>query len=155
MNQVDVLLKNGKIVTQGKVIDGFVAVDGEKVVAVGQGDHAPDAREIFDLKGRVLIPGVVDPEVHFGSHRWVGDEFDSETRGAAAYGITTWGFMQPSPNMGQPYKAEKTEEEVPLYGEVFELFKNLGESRSMVDFFLTPTVLKDEHRVETPAGAVL
>ena len=44
MNQVDVLLKNGKIVTQGKVIEGFVAVDGEKIVTVGQGDHAPDAR---------------------------------------------------------------------------------------------------------------
>ena len=81
MNQVDVIFNNGKIVTQGKVIEGFVAVDGEKIVAVGQGDHAPDARKVIDLKGRVLIPGVVDPECHFGSHRWVGDEFDSETRG--------------------------------------------------------------------------
>ena len=150
MNPVDVILKNGKIVTQGKVIDGFVAVDGEKIAAVGQGDHAPDARKVIDLKGRVLIPGVVDPECHFGSHRWVGDEFDSETRGAAAYGITTWGFMQPSANMGQPYKAEKTAEEVPLYAEVFDLFKNMGEERSMVDFILTPKILKDEHALEIP-----
>ncbi|HYT53952.1 MAG TPA: amidohydrolase family protein [Verrucomicrobiae bacterium] len=150
MNQVDVLLKNGKIVTQGKVIEGFVAVDGEKIVTVGQGDHAPDARKAIDLKGRVLIPGVVDPECHFGSHRWVGDEFDSETRGAVAYGITTWGFMQPSANMGQPYKAEKTAEEVPLYAEVFDLFKNMGEERSMVDFILTPKILKDEHALEIP-----
>src|ERR1043166_9426127 len=108
MNQVDVIFNNGKIVTQGKIIEGFVAVDGEKIVAVGQGEVAPEARKVIDLKGRVLIPGVVDPEVHFGSHRWVRDEFDSETRGAAAYGITTWGFMQPSANMGQPYKAEKS-----------------------------------------------
>ncbi|HEY1266068.1 MAG TPA: amidohydrolase family protein [Candidatus Binatia bacterium] len=148
--EVDVLLKSGKIVTQGKIVDGFVAVQGEKIVAVGNDDIAPQARKVIDLKGRHLIPGVVDPECHFGSHRWVGDEFDSETRGAAAYGITTWGFMQPSPNMGQPYKAEKTEEEVPLYGDVFELFKSLGESRSMVDFFLTPKVLKDEHALEIP-----
>jgi dihydroorotase-like cyclic amidohydrolase len=150
MNQVDVIFNNGKIVTQGKVIEGFVAVDSEKIVAVGQGDHAPDAREVIDLKGRVLIPGVVDPEVHFGSHRWVRDEFDSETRGAAAYGITTWGFMQPSANMGQPYKAEKSAEEVPLYAEVFDLFKNMGEERSMVDFILTPKILKDEHALEIP-----
>jgi len=148
--EVDVLLKNGKIVTQGKIVDGFVAVKDEKIVAVGHDDTAPQARKVIDLKGRHLIPGVVDPEVHFGSHRWVGDEFDSETRAAAAYGITTWGFMQPSPNMGQPYKAEKTEEEVPLYAEVFDLFKGLGESRSMVDFFLTPKILKDEHALEIP-----
>ena len=123
MPQVDVLLKNGKIVTQGKIVEGFVAVNKEKIVAVGEGEVAPEARKVIDLRGRVLIPGVVDPEVHFGSHRWVGDEFDSETRGAAAYGITTWGFMQPSPNMGQPYKAEKGEDEVILYSEAFGLFK--------------------------------
>ena len=89
MAQVEVLFTNGKIVTAGKIIDGFVAVDKEKIVAVGEGDTAPQALKTIDLKGRTLIPGVVDPEVHFGSHRWVGDEFDSETRGAAAYGITT------------------------------------------------------------------
>ena len=150
MPQVDVLLKNGKIVTQGKIVEGFVAVNKEKIVAVGEGEVAPEARKVIDLRGRVLIPGVVDPEVHFGSHRWVGDEFDSETRGAAAYGITTWGFMQPSPNMGQPYKAEKEEDEVVSYSEAFNLFKELGESRSMVDFFLTPKILKDEHALEIP-----
>jgi hypothetical protein len=47
--------------------------------------------------------------------------------------------------MGQPYKAEKSEDEVPLYADVFGLFKELGETRSMVDFFLTPKILKDEH----------
>ncbi len=150
MGQVEILFKNGRVVSQGRVANGFVAVDQGKIVAVGEGDAAPQAQKIIDLKGRVLIPGVVDPEVHFGSHRWVGDEFDSETKGAAAYGITTWGFMQPSPNMGQPYKAEKSKEEVVPYSEVFNLFKDLGESRSMVDFFLTPKILKDEHALEIP-----
>src|SRR5213592_382117 len=150
MAQVEVLFTDGKIVTAGKIIEGFVAVDKEKIVAVGEGDRAPQALKTIDLNGRALIPGIVDPEVHFGSHRWVGDEFDSETRGAAAYGITTWGFMQPSANMGQPYKAEKTAEEVPLYADAFGLFKELGEARSMVDFFLTPKILKDEHALEIP-----
>ena len=128
MEQVEILFKNGRVATQGKVVDGFVAVDQGKIAAVGEGEAAPQAQKVIDLKGRTLIPGVVDPEVHFGSHRWVGDEFDSETRGAAAYGITSWGMMQPSPNMGQPYKAEKSAEEVVLYGDVFHLFKDLGES---------------------------
>ena len=107
MAQVEVLFTNGKIVTAGKIIEGFVAVDKEKIVAVGEGDTAPQALKTIDLKGRALIPGVVDPEVHFGSHRWVGDEFDSETRGAAAYGITTWGFMQPSANMDSPTRRKR------------------------------------------------
>jgi dihydropyrimidinase len=153
MEEIDLLLKNGKIVSGGKIVFGFVAVDKGRIVAVGEGDIAPKAQKVIDLKGRHLIPGVVDPEVHFGSHRWVGDEFDSETRGAAASGITTWGFMQPSPNMGQPYKAEKSLEEVVPYHEVFHLFKELGESRSMVDFFLTPKILNDEHALEIPSLA--
>src|SRR5439155_11336549 len=136
MAQVEVLFTNGKIVTAGKIVEGFVSVDKEKIVAVCEGDAAPQALKTIDLKVRTLIPGVVDPEVHFGSHRWVGDECDSETRGAAVYGITTWGFMQPSANMGQPYKAEKTEDEVPLYADAFGLFKEWGETRWMVDFFL-------------------
>src|ERR1043166_2477151 len=125
MARVELLLKNGKVVTGGKIIEGFVAVDNEKIVAVGEGDAGPDAVRTIDLKGRTLLPGMVDPEVHFGSHRWVRDEFDSETRAAAAYGITTWGFMQPSAQMGQPYKQEKSAEEVPLYADVFALFKEM------------------------------
>jgi dihydroorotase-like cyclic amidohydrolase len=100
------------------------------------------------------MPGVVDPEVHFGSHRWVGDEFDSETRGAAAYGITTWGFMQPSANMGQPYKAEKTEEEVPLYADAFGFLRSWVR-RAQWSIFLTPKILKDEHALEIPQLAGL
>jgi dihydroorotase-like cyclic amidohydrolase len=153
MGEAEILFKNGKVVTQGKIIDGFVAVDQGRILAVGEGDEAPQAQNVIDLKGRVLMPGVVDPEVHFGSHRWVGDEFDSETKGAAAYGITTWGFMQPSPNMGQPYKAEKNLDEVLPYSQVVDLFKELGESRSMVDFFLTPKILNDEHALEIPSLA--
>src|SRR5437667_9445307 len=144
MAQVELLFKNGKIVTAGKIIDGFVAVDKERIVAVGEGDTAPEALKTIDLKGRTLIPGVVDPEVHFGSHRWVGDEFDSETRGAAAYGITTWGFMQPSANMGQAYKAEKTAAAVPLYADAFGLFTELGETPAVVEFCITPNTLKTE-----------
>jgi len=153
MAEADILFKNGKVVTQGKTIDGFVAVDKGKMLAVGEGDDAPQAQTVIDLKGRTLMPGVVDPEVHFGSHRWVGDEFDSETKGAAAYGITTWGFMQPSPNMGQPYKAEKDPDEVLPYSQVMDLFTDVGESRSMVDFFLTPKILNDEHALEIPSLA--
>ena len=54
MAQVEVLFRNGKIVTSGKIIDGFVAVDKEKIVAVGEGDAAPQALKTIDLKGRII-----------------------------------------------------------------------------------------------------
>src|SRR5881275_1124356 len=54
MAQVEVLFTNGKIVTAGKIIEGFVAVDKEKIVAVGEGDTAPQALKTIDLKGRTL-----------------------------------------------------------------------------------------------------
>ena len=39
MAQVDLLLRNGKIVTQGKVVEGFVAVEGEKIPDLNDGDE--------------------------------------------------------------------------------------------------------------------
>ena len=40
MAEAEILFKNGKVVTQGRIIDGFVAVDEGKILAVGEGRDA-------------------------------------------------------------------------------------------------------------------
>jgi predicted amidohydrolase YtcJ len=76
--QADLVLHNGKIVT---VDDRFtiaqaIAIKGERIIAVGANDAvlktAGSAAKRIDLKGRTVIPGLIDNHAHFarGSQHW-------------------------------------------------------------------------------------
>lgn len=63
-----ILIKNADLYTMdraGRVERGDVLMDGEKIIAVGQNLSAPGA-QVFDAKGRVLMPGIVDAHCHIG-----------------------------------------------------------------------------------------
>ena len=89
----DIVFKNGLIVTPAGTIEGGVAVLDGKIAAVGRDSFLPAAEREIDLTGKYLLPGVIDPECHLGSHRPLTDDFYSETRAAAACGVTTWGMQ--------------------------------------------------------------
>ncbi|MBV8394094.1 MAG: imidazolonepropionase [Alphaproteobacteria bacterium] len=83
----DLLLTNGAIATMddkipfGLVPDGAVGVEGGKVVWIGPAARAPKpAREIWDLGGKVLTPGLVDPHTHivYGEESFVDFEVLSQ-----------------------------------------------------------------------------
>ena len=66
---------------------GYVAVRGETVAAIGQGEPPP-AAEIVDHRGKLILPGLVDGHMHTSSSMgWAGIE--GATRSAAAGGVTT------------------------------------------------------------------
>jgi allantoinase len=81
------LVVRGNILLADRVIpDGFVALSNGKVAALGTG--APPAADVFDARGKWVMPGVVDGHVHTGS------QADQEglgrgSRAAAAGGIST------------------------------------------------------------------
>src|SRR5262249_59155082 len=89
----DIVFKNGLVVTPGGTIEGGAAIVDGKIAAVGTNDFLPAADREIDLAGRYLLPGAIDPECHLGSHRALADDFQSETRAAAATGVTTWGMQ--------------------------------------------------------------
>lgn len=78
----------GDVVTSGEILrDGYVAVRGEVIAAIGQG-VPPPAGEIVDHRGRMILPGLVDGHMHTSSAiGWAGIE--GATRSAAAGGVTT------------------------------------------------------------------
>ncbi len=78
----------GDIVTPAGIVrDGYVAVRGEAVAALGQG-APPPADELVDHRGRLILPGLVDGHMHTSSSLgWPGIE--GATRSAAAGGVTT------------------------------------------------------------------
>ena len=78
----------GDLVTPDAVIpDGYVAIRGESIAALGQGTPPP-AAETLDHSGRLILPGLVDGHMHTSSSTgWPGIE--GASRSAAAGGVTT------------------------------------------------------------------
>lgn len=63
------LIHNARIVNEGKIILGYVVVEGEKIAEVSEGEPVAEIRdratEIVDARERLLLPGCIDGHVHF------------------------------------------------------------------------------------------
>ena len=125
MSMVDKVFKNGKIVTPHGVFRGGIAVKDGKIAAIGLDSALPKGDVVLDLGGKVVLPGIIDNHVHFGSR--VGDpereDYKSGTQAAAASGITTIADMP----TGVPGV---------LGAEGFEEKREMAEKHAFVDFAL-------------------
>ena len=98
---VDLLIKNGTIVTPLAAYRGHLVIHGGKVldILLRDGD-LPEARQVVDATGLHVLPGLIDPHVHF---REPGFEYKEDwitgSMAAAAGGITTVIDM---PNVNPP-----------------------------------------------------
>jgi dihydropyrimidinase len=86
-----ILIKGGRIVTAVDDYFADVLVEGERVVQIGK-DLGTQADKIIDAKGKLVIPGGIDPHTHldmpFGGTT-SADDFESGTIAAAHGGTTT------------------------------------------------------------------
>jgi allantoinase len=78
----------GDLVLADRILrDGWVAIRGETIAAIGEGP-APPAADSIDHTGRLILPGLVDGHMHTSSSTgWPGIE--GATMSAAAGGVTT------------------------------------------------------------------
>jgi allantoinase len=87
---VDLIVKNGTIVTPLSSLRGHVLVDGGRILDIMVSDTLPQSREVIDASGLHVLPGLIDPHVHF---RVPGleykEDFDTGSQAAACGGITT------------------------------------------------------------------
>jgi allantoinase len=82
------LVVRGNIVLADRIIDnGFVAVSGGKIARLGQ-QAPPAARELLDTRGRWVMPGIIDGQVHAASQA-NQEGIGRASRAAAAGGVTT------------------------------------------------------------------
>jgi len=83
-------IRGGTVVTASDTYQADVLIDGETIVAIGQGLDSQDA-EVIDASGLYVFPGGIDPHTHldmpFGG-TVSSDDFETGTR-AAAFGGTT------------------------------------------------------------------
>lgn len=92
-----ILIKNAYIINEGRTFNGYVLTDDAFILSVGEtGDSLLPSLEleadtIVDAKGKWLLPGAIDDQVHFRepglTHK--GD-IASESKAAVAGGITTF-----------------------------------------------------------------
>jgi len=84
------IIRNARIVNEGQVIEGDVAIRDGRIERVGEVSPLSAAREI-DAAGAWLLPGMIDDQVHF---REPGFEHKgtiaTESRAAVAGGITSY-----------------------------------------------------------------
>ena len=121
-------LFNVKIPYRNFLLDGGVAVDQGKVVSISKGPCLPKADVKKDLRGMLLLPGVVDVHVHFRDPglTWKED-FVTGSKAAAAGGVTTICDM---PNTVPTTSSLKT----------FKEKVKIGNRKSHVDFSLHTTL---------------
>ncbi len=96
MEKVDLVVKNGKLVTPSGILNGGIAVHKEKIIAIGTDASLPPASQTIDARGKYVLPGIIDGHVHFGygGLRTV-EEFNTMLPGdsgsSCAGGVTTYG----------------------------------------------------------------
>jgi dihydroorotase len=88
-----ILIKNATIVNEGKSFLSDLLITNEKINTIGTPDpnNIPSGTKVIDATGLLLIPGVIDDQVHFRepglTHK--GDIF-SESKAAVAGGVTSF-----------------------------------------------------------------
>jgi len=100
---MDLVIKGGQVVRPDGVRKLAIGVKDGKIAALAADESVLCALRIVDASGKYILPGIVDPECHAGSARPLKDSLDSETKAAAAGGVTTWGIMQASPKLRKTY----------------------------------------------------
>ncbi|GGD19235.1 dihydroorotase [Flavobacterium orientale] len=85
------LIKNAKIVSEGKIFEGDVLIEGEIISQIAKNISAPHDANSIDAEGHYLIPGAIDDQVHFRepglTHKAT---IFTESRAAVAGGITSF-----------------------------------------------------------------
>ncbi len=94
------LLVNARIVNEGKITEGDVLIKGQFIEKIGNDLQSQPADKIIDAKGKILIPGAIDDQVHFRepglTHKAT---IYTESKAAVAGGVTS--FME-MPNTVPP-----------------------------------------------------
>ena len=88
---MDLLIKNGTIVTASESYSADIAVRDGKIVCIGQ-NLSLNAKETVDASGLLVLPGAIDAHTHlampFGG-TVSADSYLAGTRAAACGGVTT------------------------------------------------------------------
>ncbi|MEO0402959.1 MAG: dihydropyrimidinase [Pseudomonadota bacterium] len=91
MPNIDLVIREGRVVTPEGIIEGDLAIAKGEIVSVGR--PIADAQSEVYAKGKWVMPGGVDPHAHIeqmsGMGQWNADTFEIATLSAAMGGTTS------------------------------------------------------------------
>ncbi|MBA6151599.1 dihydroorotase [Gelidibacter gilvus] len=137
-----VLIKNAKIVNEGRIFEGDILIEGEFIKEVADSISAKTADVmVVDVEGNYVFPGVIDDQVHFRepglTHKAT---IASESKAAVAGGITS--FIEMPNTSPQTTTIEKLEEK-------FEIAANTSYANYSFMFGGTNTNLDEILKVDS------
>jgi len=107
MKSVDILIKGaneiltvkgpkrarkGREMSELRIIrNGYVAIDNGKIVYVGKDNPGYQADEVIDAKGKIVLPGFVDPHTHLVFSGYRDFELDLKLKGYSYQDISKMG----------------------------------------------------------------
>ncbi len=93
---LDLIIKNGQCYINGKLEDKDIAVKEGKILKIGK--VSEEAKEVYNAKGQIVLPGCIDTQTHFREPGSTDTEdLHSGSRAAVAGGITAV-FEMPNTN---------------------------------------------------------
>ena len=87
------LIQSGTLVNEGQTFEGSIVIEDGKISQIIPNHTTPEASydEVIDASGCFVLPGVIDDHVHFREPGLTEKaDIDSESRAAAAGGVTTY-----------------------------------------------------------------
>lgn len=85
------LILNAKIVNENSIFESDIYVRGGRIEKIGKDLSSMKVQQILDVKGKYLLPGMIDDQVHFRDpgmpHK---ANMSTESQAAVAGGVTTF-----------------------------------------------------------------
>ena len=85
------LITNARLVNEGEIRDADVLIEGERIARIEASITPRDGVEVIDAAGRLLMPGMIDDQVHFREPGLTNKgDLATESAAAVAGGITSF-----------------------------------------------------------------
>lgn len=92
------LITNATLINEGRRFEADLLIVGERIAKIAPKIAAPAGVEVFDAKGRLLLPGLIDDQVHFREPGLTAKgDLATESAAAVAGGVTSF-FDMPNVN---------------------------------------------------------
>lgn len=85
------LITNARLVNEGQTRDADVLIHGERIEKIASSIAADESCQVLDAKGKFLLPGMIDDQVHFREPGLTNKgDMATESAAAVAGGITSF-----------------------------------------------------------------
>ncbi|HEX2169037.1 MAG TPA: amidohydrolase family protein [Nitrososphaera sp.] len=90
-NSCDLLIMNASVVIPkvGIMADTNILIENGKIKSLAKSANTISASKKIDARGKYVLPGAIDPHVHYGVYTPINDAARTESRSAAVGGVTT------------------------------------------------------------------